>query len=41
MFIVKLDDYIVCAPFVINEDSIFIKTAFHSRGLNKIYKDIL
>lgn len=41
MFIVKLDDYVVCAPFVINEDSIFIKTAFPSRMFQKQCKDLL
>ena len=38
MFIVVLDDYAVCAPFVEGEgegDDFFIKTAFRSRKWNE------
>jgi uncharacterized DUF497 family protein len=35
MFLVELDDYIHCVPFVKNGDTIFIKTVFRSRKLQK------
>ncbi len=38
MFILDYDDYIVCVPFVEDEQKIFIKTAYRSRKTNKLYK---
>ena len=37
MFVVKIDDYAVCAPFVIDKEEgyIFLKTAFKARLFNK------
>lgn len=35
MFALNYNDYIVCVPFVENEQEIFIKTAYRSRKLNK------
>lgn len=37
MFVVKIDDYAVCAPFVIDNEEgyIFLKTAFKARLFNK------
>ena len=36
MFVVKLDDYAVCSPFVIDgEGYVFLKTAFKARVFNK------
>jgi len=39
MFIVRLDDYVWVVPFVIEADgeTIFLKTAFRSRNLNRQY----
>ena len=39
MFIVRLDDYVWVVPFVIEADgeTIFLKTAFRSRKLNRQY----
>jgi len=42
MFIVKLDGYTCCVPFVkMDNGDIFIKTAFQSRVYHKKYKDLL
>jgi len=35
MFLINYDDYLVCVPFVENEDEIFLKTAYKNRKLNK------
>ena len=35
MFLVEIDDYIHCVPFVKNREKIFIKTVFRSRKLQK------
>jgi hypothetical protein len=35
MFILDYDDYIVCVPFVENEEEIFLKTAYRNRKINK------
>ncbi|VAW33109.1 hypothetical protein MNBD_DELTA03-1227 [hydrothermal vent metagenome] len=38
IFVVKLNDYIHCVPFLIDDDSnIVLKTAYPSRKLNKKY----
>ncbi len=37
MFILDYNDYIVCVPFVEDEQKIFIKTAYRSRKTNKLY----
>ena len=37
MLIVELNEYIVVAPCVEDEEKIFLKTAFHSRKLKKDY----
>lgn len=40
LFVVSIRDYIWAVPFVITDgDSIFLKTAFPSRKLNKKYGD--
>lgn len=38
MFILDYEEYIVCVPFVEDEQKIFIKTAYRSRKTNKLYK---
>ncbi|MBX9598654.1 MAG: hypothetical protein K2X04_08775 [Burkholderiales bacterium] len=38
MFILDYDDYIVCVPFVENDDKIFLKTAYRNRKTNKLFK---
>ncbi len=35
MFILDYDEYIVCVPFVENEEEIFLKTAYRNRKLNR------
>lgn len=35
MFVLDYDDYIVCVPFVENEEEIFLKTAYRNRKINK------
>ncbi len=35
MFVLYYDEYIVCVPFVENEEEIFLKTAYKNRKLNK------
>lgn len=35
IFVLEIDNYIVCVPFVETETDIFLKTAFKSRKLNK------
>jgi len=38
MFILDYDDYIVCVPFIENDDKIFLKTAYRNRKTNKLFK---
>ncbi len=38
VFLVPIDGYIHAVPFVRDGDTIFLKTAFPSRKLTKIYK---
>ncbi|HEX9667397.1 MAG TPA: BrnT family toxin [Thermodesulfobacteriota bacterium] len=38
IFIVDINNYIWAVPFVIEGETIFLKTAFPSRKFNKIYK---
>ena len=40
MFLLDYDEYIVCVPFVENEEEIFIKTAYKSRKVNKSLKEM-
>ena len=35
MFLIEIDDYIHCAPFIKTGEKIFIKTVFRSRKLQK------
>lgn len=35
MFVLEYDEYIVCVPFVENDEEIFLKTAYKNRKLNK------
>jgi hypothetical protein len=35
IFEVEIENYAVAVPYVEDEDKIFLKTAFHSRKLNK------
>ena len=35
MFLIELNDYIHCVPFVKNGENIFIKTVFRSRKMQK------
>lgn len=36
MFVVRIDDYAVCSPFVVSDEGyIFLKTAFKARIFNK------
>jgi len=37
MFVIDIDEYIYCVPFVENETEIFLKTIFPSRTLTKKY----
>lgn len=39
MFILDYGDYIICVPFVEDDQKIFIKTAYRNRKTNKLYKD--
>ena len=39
MFILDYDDYIVCVPFVEDEEKIFLKTAYKNRKTNKLFKE--
>jgi uncharacterized DUF497 family protein len=38
IFEVELDGYVIVVPYIENKDSIFLKTAFHSRKANKLHK---
>lgn len=38
MFVIEYDNYMICVPFVENEQEIFIKTAYKSRRLNKFFR---
>lgn len=38
MFDVEIDGYVVVVPYVEDEEKIFLKTAFHSRKINKIHQ---
>lgn len=35
MFLLDYNEYIVCVPFVENEEEIFLKTAYKNRKINK------
>jgi uncharacterized DUF497 family protein len=37
IFVIDIDEYVYCVPFVENEAEIFLKTIFPSRALNKKY----
>lgn len=37
MYLVKVEDYVYCVPFVLEEDKIFLKTIYPSRKLTKKY----
>ena len=37
IFIIKLNNYICCVPFVETDDEIFLKTAYYSRKMNTIF----
>lgn len=39
MFILDYENYIVCVPFVENEEKIFLKTAYRNRKINKRNKE--
>ncbi len=39
MFVLDYEEYIVCVPFVENEEDIFIKTAYRNRKINKSLKE--
>ncbi|MDP4623955.1 MAG: hypothetical protein NWT08_02330 [Akkermansiaceae bacterium] len=38
VFLLPIDGYIHAVPFVRNEETIFLKTAFPSRKLTRLYK---
>lgn len=40
VFLFEIDDYVVSVPFVETETEIFLKTLFHNRKLNKLYKKV-
>ena len=37
IFVVEMNDHIVCVPFVEDKETIFLKTAFYSRKAKKDY----
>ena len=38
IFEVEIEDYVVAVPYVEEDEKIFLKTAFHSRKLNRKYR---
>ena len=37
MYVLEIDNYAIIVPFVVNDDEIFLKTAFPSRKYTKKY----
>jgi hypothetical protein len=39
IFEVEIDGYVVVVPYVEDDESIFLKTAFHSRKANRVHQE--